>query len=154
MGGQRVHGVEPGTLWKSTRTWSSWELSLLLSLTSLLTPSLKISSALSVMQWAGFLQEEASLCGDKVVTDINQAVWLLSSPFPQMFSRLTCTFFFSRDLNLDLLVAYKPSLSKANSILKIGQIIKSHFSKEISMAIKISAKKNSLMVPKSNLYDF
>lgn len=79
-------------------------------------PSLKILSGPSVVQGAGFLQEEAFLDGDGVVTDITQVASFLCCPSLFPICSQDPLELFSRELCFGHLGDNKLLLSKTNSI--------------------------------------
>lgn len=94
------------------------------------------------MQGAGFLQEEASLDGDGVVTDITQVASFLCCPSLSPICSQDPLELFSRELCFGHLGDNKLLLSKTNSIFFFFKcIVKSHFEKEISLVTKISTEK-------------
>lgn len=97
-------------------------------------------SAPSVVQGAGFLQEEASLDGDGVLTDITQVASFLCCPSLSSIYSQDPLEIFSRELCLGHLGDNKLLLSKTNLIyfiLKPIVILK----KEISLVTKISTER-------------
>ena len=70
------------------------------------------------MQGAGFLQEEASLDGDAVVTDPTQVATFLQRPSLSPICPQDPLELFSRELYMGHLGVYQRSLSKTNEIEK------------------------------------